>query len=282
MMPATPEAEAELDRLESILDGTLFHDPPIDPWHGVLRDTAGNVVKPDDAAGDGRIYNVGPGQYNPAIRANGQDWPATALTMIGTRRLRNVREVLLDVEKRGIEGDFMECGVWRGGASLYALATIYAYQMKRRVILADSFQGLPQEGEDIHHTFTALAVSQEEVQGHFDAWIFGREHEQRLDQPPRALPPVLYVKGWFKDTLPGLDVKLAVLRADGDLYSSTMDILNGCYSKVINGGVIIIDDYHAVPGCKKAVTEFHLLHNITDRLVEIDGVGVYWTKGTAQ
>ena len=90
---------------------------------------------------------------------------------------------------------------------------------------------------------------------------------------------VRFLQGWFSDTLPGAPIdSLAVLRADGDMYVSTMDILVPLYPKVSDGGFVIIDDYGAVPACRRAVDDFRSANSITDPMIEIDWTGVYWRK----
>ena len=90
---------------------------------------------------------------------------------------------------------------------------------------------------------------------------------------------VVFLKGWFKDTLPAAPVeRLAVLRLDGDMYESTMDALTALYDKVSAGGYVIIDDYGCIEGCRKAVHDFRDARGIADKIVDIDGWGVYWRK----
>src|SRR6202044_1616025 len=114
--------------------------------------------------------------------------------------------------------------------------------------------------------FTALAVSQADVEAAFER--FGMLDKQ-----------VRFLKGWFKDTLPTAPVsKLAVLRMDGDLYESTMDILNALYHKVSRGGFVIVDDYHVLAPWKQAVHDFRDRTGIADPIQEIDGTGVFWKK----
>src|ERR1044072_2882529 len=85
------------------------------------------------------------------------------------------------------------------------------------------------------------------------------------------------VWGWFSDTLPDAPIeRLAVLRLDGDMYSSTWDALTALYAKVSPGGFVIVDDYHAVPGCKQAVDDFRPRHAIDAPLETIDWAGVFW------
>ena len=73
----------------------------------------------------------------------GGPWPKVGTTMAGHKRLQNVAKLLLQVRSAGLSGSYVECGVWRGGMSIFAKAVIEVYQMQRRVYLCDSFQGLP-------------------------------------------------------------------------------------------------------------------------------------------
>jgi hypothetical protein len=222
----------------------------------------------------GRIRNkVTP--YDEETRQYGWDWPAHAHTMIGRERLENVRLLMESILGNNIPGDVIETGVWRGGASIMMRAVLRAYDVAdRKVYAADSFEGLPPpdpaeypaDAESTFHEFPELAVSLEEVRANFEAYGL-------LDDN------VVFVKGWFKDTLAVLDVeKLALIRLDGDMYESTMDALTGLYDKLSPGGYVIVDDYHMVPACKKAVHDFCASRDFSPKMVEIDGVGVYWQK----
>jgi hypothetical protein len=92
---------------------------------------------------------------------------------------------------------------------------------------------------------------------------------------------VRFLKGWFKDTLPTAPIqKLAVVRLDGDLYESTLDALKYLYPKLSIGGYLIVDDY-AVTMCKKAVHDFRTACNITEEIRDIDGLGAFWQRKTA-
>jgi hypothetical protein len=51
-------------------------------------------------------------------RVEGKDWPSLALTMMGAKRLDNLHHCVLTVLKEGVPGDFIETGIWRGGADL--------------------------------------------------------------------------------------------------------------------------------------------------------------------
>lgn len=213
--------------------------------------------------------------FDPDKRAAGRDWPSMAHSMIGRARMANLRMACCDVIEKGVPGDFIETGVWRGGACIMMRGILRAYgDTTRRVWVADSFEGLPKpdaakyaaDRKDRHHTVEVLAVSLEQVQDNF------RRYGLLDDQ-------VRFLKGWFRDTLPTAPIeRLAVLRLDGDMYESTMDGFVNLYHKVSPGGYVIVDDYHAVPACKTAVHDFlaGLGPKGAVQIHEIDGTGVYW------
>jgi O-methyltransferase len=202
----------------------------------------------------------------------GMTWPDVGETMIGRARMRNIRECVERVIADDIPGDLIETGVWRGGASIYMRGILAAHGVEdREVWVADSFAGLPEPdhpadaGSD-WHTFDALAVSLDEVRKNFARY-------RLLDER------VHFVKGWFRDTLPGLrDRKWAVVRLDGDMYESTMDGLTNLYAGLSPGGYLIVDDYHLLPACRNAVEDFRAEHHITDPIETIDQFGVFWRK----
>ena len=225
--------------------------------------------------GDENVLGGGRRAYDPRVRAEGRDWPSSAHTMVGRKRLDNVQYCVEDALARGVPGDLMETGVWRGGVVILMRAILKAHGITdRRVWAADSFEGLPPpDAEKYPHDarlhlnrFKELAISLEQVQENF------RRYDLLDDQ-------VCFLKGWFRDTLPGAPVKrLAVLRLDGDLYESTMDALVSLYPKLEVGGYIIIDDYSDIAACRQAVTDYRASHHITSRIVEVDWTGVYWKK----
>jgi O-methyltransferase len=220
------------------------------------------------------VRMVEAGEFDSESREVGRDWPADAETMVGMKRLANVRACVEQVLQDGVPGDLIETGAWRGGTTIYMRAVLKAHGVEDRTVwVADSFAGLPPfdgrftaDAGDQHHTRTDLAISLEEVQENFGRYDL-------LDDR------VEFLKGWFSDTLPEAPIEqLAVLRLDGDMYSSTMDALQALYDKVSVGGFVIVDDYGAVPACAKAIHDFRDTHGITDALEPIDWAGVFWRK----
>jgi O-methyltransferase len=207
----------------------------------------------------------------------GTYWPPDAETMVGLKRLNNVQACLTDVIHSGVPGDILETGVWRGGCSIFMKAVLASYgDTTRQVWLADSFEGLPKPNEELYpadrgdkHWMNSevLAVSVETVQENFRRYGL-------LDDR------VKFLKGWFKDTMPTAPIQqLSVLRLDGDMYESTIQVLDAVYPKLSVGGYAIIDDY-ALSGCKAAVEDYRKAHGITDPISLVDWTGAYWKRSS--
>lgn len=82
--------------------------------------------------------------FNLEKRIAGEDWPLIGISMIGQKRLINIEWALRLVIGNEVPGDFIECGVWRGGSSVFARAVLKALDVNDRYVwVADSFQGLP-------------------------------------------------------------------------------------------------------------------------------------------
>lgn len=225
-------------------------------------------------AGNMLVSGVNP--FGRRKRELGLDWPAEALTMIGMQRLESLQHCVETVLDEGIPGDLVECGVWRGGASILMRAVLEARQnTDKRAWLADSFEGLP--APDIANFRmdrklrldrfqSILGVSEDQVKAHF-------AHYGLLDDRVQFIP------GWFKDTLALAPIEqIAVLRLDGDLYESTIQVLDALYPKLNPGGFCIIDDYFVLDVCKQAVSDYRMRHDIVAEIVDIDGSGALWRK----
>jgi O-methyltransferase len=208
-------------------------------------------------------------------RLNGYDWPAQAATMIGLNRLNNIEFCIRSIDADKIEGDFLEAGVWRGGAAILMRALLHEMQDKnRKVWLADSFKGLPKPNQSEYksdkgnslHKLKILAVSLSEVKRNFQKYDL-------LDEQ------VVFLEGWFKESLHNAPIeKLALLRLDADMYESTMQALTNLYPKLSLGGYVIIDDYNALSYCKAAVDEYRINNQIETPIIEIDREAIFWRK----
>ena len=278
MVPKSDLASTYLDLLESALlgrtNGEVQIHVPVHPGQGSLprRVLQRRLVKKGQSvlAHTVRFHP----DDDPRGRRSAYELPPGIKTMIGQTRLDHLRRCVEDTVANGVPGDLIETGVWRGGATILMRGVLKAHDVTdKQVVVADSFEGLPapdadkypeDEGLDFS-THKVLAVSREQVQENFR--LFGLLDDQ-----------VEFVKGWFKDTMPGLrDRTWSVMRLDGDLYESTTDVLTNMYPKLSPGGWQIIDDYSS-PACAKAVHDYRDANGITEPIEVIDDDGICWKK----
>ena len=207
--------------------------------------------------------------------SEGTYWPQRAYTMIGEKRLDNIKYCMKKCIEDNIQGDFIEAGVWRGGSTIYMKGILSSYGITdRKVYVADSFEGLPPPDPNKYpidkgsqfHLIDFLRVSQETVMNNFKTYDLFDEN-------------IIFIKGFFETSLKNVNIdKLAILRLDGDLYSSTIQVLEQLYDKVSIGGFIIVDD-SALIGAHTAVNDFRIKNNIVDPIIPIGEVhGTYWRK----
>jgi O-methyltransferase len=263
------------DRYLKALSAALMGSPPQYAYRFVPRPQTEELQAQFDVLRDDGIELVTQRPPSPDLRESGAGWLPTGMTMLGALRLAQLRDAVETVVREGIEGDLIETGVWRGGATILMRGVLRAHGVTdRRVWVADSFQGLPRpdperypadEGDRLHEQ-PALAIPLEEVRANF-AW-----HGLLDDQ-------VRFVPGWFRDTLPSLaGHRWSVVRLDGDMYESTIVGLEHLYPGLSPGGFLIVDDYGAVPACRQAVEDFRSANPITETMHEVDWTAVYWRK----
>jgi len=208
----------------------------------------------------------------------GTMYPQQRLTMLGQSELVALQAMAMEVLDEDVAGDFMETGVWAGGASilLNAVLRVYDQQTLRKVWVADSFDGVPPPDPDTFpvdqgdtlHLQQGLKVALDQVVLNFRVMNLLTSN-------------VEFLQGWFNDTMlsPRLrNVQLSILRLDGDLYQSTWEVLQAMYPRLSVGGYTIIDDWGLQRSqAKLAVIEFRKRCDITDPLLTV-GPNVSWKK----
>jgi hypothetical protein len=197
-----------------------------------------------------------------------------AITMIHIPNLNNIQDLLMYIMENNIEGDLIETGVWRGGAVILMAAINKFYNLNKKVYACDSYEGLPKNSPHTEDNIVNgndkrfdYAVSLEEVKNNFIKYDL-------LDDN------IIFVKGFFEDTMKDIKIdKISMLRLDGDMYISTIVVLEALYDKVTQNGVIIIDDYHwDIAGCGNAVDDFREKRNITSKINFSYGCCIWWIK----
>lgn len=163
-----------------------------------------------------------------------------------------------------IQGDFVECGVWRGGNSILAAAVFDAYDASKKVYLFDTFEGMtPPEDVDVQAAdgLPARYEFEKSQQSDHNDWCYSSLDEVRENFRKAGLlsDRIVFLKGDVSQSLLDHSVmpeKIAVLRLDTDWYESTKVELEQLYPRLSVGGGLIVDDYGHWAGAKKAVDEY--------------------------
>lgn len=233
-----------------------------------------------------QIYKIYIGRYDYGQESLEAMSVVKGHTMSTPIDMATLYELVIHVNKFKIEGDFVECGVWKGGsAGIMALANQrHDSGLSRRIQLFDLFDDIvapdpdkdgPRAMDEVNkflkktgQSFASYKDGNKPISGIYDghggAGSVNIVKELLVNKIGASEASINFHVGLFQDTLPNNEIeKIAILRLDGDWYASIKICLDHLYSKVVKGGVIIIDDYYTYDGCKKAVDEFMEENSIT-------------------
>jgi hypothetical protein len=155
-----------------------------------------------------------------------------------------------------VEGDLVECGVGSGQTLLIFTILLRDTEHQRHIWGFDSFEGLPDPtSEDLQSRTNKARKGMIRV-GEARVWDALTEGTGFDSKDVESL--ITLKRGWFSDTLPHYEGKIALLHLDADLYESTKDALENLWPKISTGGVIALDEYldEDWPGAKQAVDEY--------------------------
>lgn len=205
-----------------------------------------------------------------------------AYTLTGPERLFNLIEAVRHVERHGISGDIVECGVWRGGSMMAVAMTLLRLgNSNRHLHLLDTFEGMPAPDHDRDVSLQGKSAvpeweGQKNADGTGSTWCYASLDEVRaaLDSTGYPSSQLHFVKGLVEDTLPeAAPERISILRLDTDFYESTRHELNHLFPLLEHGGVLILDDYDYWGGARQAVDEYLAEHEIRLLLGRIGGGG---------
>jgi O-methyltransferase len=225
--------------------------------------------------------------YDEEAEARADALTVRSHTMGSYERLVSLWQQVRYADRRDVPGALVECGVWKGGCvGMMALAHLRSQPtVPRRLHLFDSFEGLPEPDRAVdgalatdyshHHDSGALKP--------IDQCVGPLDENRHLLEDIVGYPTdrISYHVGWFEETVardaPAIG-PIAVLRLDGDWYSSTRVCLENLYPLVSSGGVVVIDDYGQWEGCRKAVDEYLAKIGESPLLGHIDYTARYFVK----
>jgi O-methyltransferase len=189
-------------------------------------------------------------------------------TLLDYDRLFSLKKMADDLNKRGIAGDFVECGCYKGGSSAVLRSDMGA---DRRLWIYDSFQGMPNPGQQD-----------------------GQEAQKWKNQCAASVDCLLTIllatgatwnefvvrEGWFEDTFKSpLPKQVALLHCDADWYESVKLVLETFYPLMPDGAYVILDDFGYWEGCRLAFYDFCENHGERPLLERVGPYQAYWIKG---
>ena len=182
------------------------------------------------------------------------------------------------VVSNNIEGDFVECGVWRGGNAMIAAMVFKHYGSSKKVWLFDTFEGFTNVKHSKYEKDLTLYITLDEIhQQYYDPYSCGNSLDDvkaNFEKYGVLNDNIVFVKGDVIKTLASENIpkQISALRLDTDLYDSTLKELQVLYPRLSGGGVIMIDDYGVYEGLRAAVEEY--FEKISRPLLQVVNHGI--------
>lgn len=184
-------------------------------------------------------------------------------TMVPWSALHSVYQSAKYIAENDIQGDIVECGVWRGGCSIIMAETLAHYGVKdRKIYMYDTFAGMTEPTEHDRDTirgYDAITVFNKQKKEDHTDWAYAPLDEVKKNIKDSTYPTKMFkmVQGKVEETIPKtVPEKIALLRLDTDWYESTAHEMEHLYPLIVKNGVFICDDYGAWAGSRKAVDEY--------------------------
>lgn len=185
-------------------------------------------------------------------------------TLIRVERMYSLYKAVQYIVKKGIRGDFVECGVWKGGASMLMAKTLLSMNVTdRKIYMYDTYEGMTRPTEEdrsvMSGTTPVLELWQKNQSGDHNDWCYGPLEGVQTTMKATGYPSenLIFVKGPVEETLPKtMPGPVALLRLDTDWYSSTKHEMEHLFPLLVPGGVLILDDYGYWAGARQAVDEY--------------------------
>lgn len=165
------------------------------------------------------------------------------------------------IARHDIPGDIVECGVWRGGSMQACARTLLSVgETERDLYLFDTYEGMtPPTAEDLRRDGRPARELLDAQGKDRPIWAVASLEDVKagFEDIPYPKERVHYVQGRVEDTVPAqAPEQISILRLDTDWYASTKHELEHLYSRLVSGGVLLIDDYGYWQGSRQAVDEF--------------------------
>jgi len=196
-------------------------------------------------------------------------------TMTSVERITELYHSLEYIRLNNIDGDIVECGVWKGGNILGALEYLTYYNiLNKNIWLYDTFEGMPEpEDVDVDSNNKKGDIKLDEIRCYSPL----EEVQNNINLSNYPKDKINFIKGDICETLnleKNIPNKISLLRLDTDWYKSTKKELEILYPLLEKNGVLIVDDYGHWQGAKKAVDEYFYNKKIQVNIHKIDYTGI--------
>ena len=203
------------------------------------------------------------------------------LTMVSVKQLWAAISAVKYVVKNNIDGDIVECGVWRGGCSIAMALVLKQLKSSKKIILYDTFEGMtaPQEiDKTVKNGAPAIDQYNDSMSKNHNNWCYASIEDVKQNFiKHKCIENVSFIKGDVLETLQNpinLPSSISLLRLDTDWYESTKKELDVLFPLLQSKGVLLIDDYGWWEGSKKAVDEyFSTADRVRPLLWQTDNIG---------
>jgi O-methyltransferase len=201
-------------------------------------------------------------------------------TMTSVERVYSLYQAVKYTLDNQLPGEFVECGVWKGGSSMLIALVLKKYgATDRKIYMYDTFEGMsePTEADKAVTGETAKQLLDEQDKMKENSiWCYSTLDEVKSNLAKTHFPKenLVFIKGKVEETLPNIKPeKISLLRLDTDWYESTKIELELLYPRLAENGILIIDDFGHWQGAKKAVLEFFERQNNKPFINRIDYSG---------
>jgi O-methyltransferase len=182
-------------------------------------------------------------------------------TMTSIERVITLIRAARYLVENGVEGDFVECGVWRGGSMMAIAYTLKSIGVTdRKLLLFDTFSGMPGPSDkDTRYDGRTASDLLTTVKKDAPIWAYAslEDVQSNLASTGYPLENIRFIPGQVEDTIPqDAPAGICLLRLDTDWYESTKHELIHLYPRLEKNGILIIDDYGHWQGARQATDEF--------------------------
>jgi O-methyltransferase len=196
-------------------------------------------------------------------------------TMTSTERIEGLHLALKSVHENNISGDFVECGIWKGGNIVIAKKFFDSVNNSKHFFCYDTFEGMTEPGEfdskKAHRTWQGKAKCEASIEEVINIFRSNNLLDDRIK----------FIKGDVRKTLldtNNLPKSISILRLDTDFYDSTLIELKTLYPLLSKGGYLIVDDYGHWQGSKLAVDEYFGEKFVETNFKKLDYTGIIFQK----